>query len=127
MSTGGPPAGIHTSGNKSDRGLVTKLKDAIKPGGSSSTSHQDDSASLPGGAAHESQDRGGGGVLNALKPGSNNMEGSGGSSTLDAAREATQSIKSGASNNMPADARGFKPGMPGGPGTQGVGPSNSTV
>ncbi|KAK8094922.1 hypothetical protein PG997_001607 [Apiospora hydei] len=103
MSTGGPPAGIHIGGNKGDRGLVSKLKDAIKPGSSSA---KKDSTSLPGGAAHESQDRGGGGVLNALKPGTDNMEGR---------------------SSMPADARGFQPGIPGGPGMQGVGPSNSTV
>ncbi|KAK7921612.1 hypothetical protein PG985_009634 [Apiospora marii] len=124
MSTGGPPAGIPTSGNKDGRGLVDKLKDTIKPGSSNA---KQDSTQLPGGAAHESQDRGGGGVLNALKPGGDNMEGSGGSSTLDAAREATQSMKSGASNNMPSGVPGFQSGMGGGPGTQGATASNSKV
>jgi hypothetical protein len=124
MSTGGPPAGIHASSKKDDGGLVNKLKDAIKPGGSSA---KKDNTTLPGNVAHESQDRGGGGVLNALKPGSDNMEGNSGSSTLDAAREATQSMKSDASSNVPSDARGFKPGIPGGPGMQGATPSNSTV
>ncbi|KAK8076948.1 hypothetical protein PG996_003118 [Apiospora saccharicola] len=117
MSTGGPPAGTHPSGNKDDRGLVNKLKDAVKPGSSSA---KKDSTQLPGGAAHESQDRGGGGVLNALKPGGDNMEGSSGSSTLDAAREATQSMKSSGSNNMPSGGLGSKPGI-------GATPSNSTV
>ncbi|KAK7947867.1 uncharacterized protein PG986_008753 [Apiospora aurea] len=116
MSTGGPPAGIHSGGHKGDRGLVTKLKDAIKP---SSSSDKKDSPSLPGGLAHESEDRGGSGVLNLFKPGTDNTEGK--SATLDAARDATDSIKSGASSNMPADGRGFKPGM------KGVGPSNPTL
>ncbi|KAK8108155.1 uncharacterized protein PG998_010168 [Apiospora kogelbergensis] len=100
MSTGGPPSGTHTGGKKEEEGLVSKIKDAIKPGSSSATR---DNTQLPGGTAHESQDRGGGGVLNALKPGGDNMEGN---STLSAAREATQSMKSGASSNMPADSRG---------------------
>ena len=106
---------------KEEEGLVSKIKDAIKPGSSSATR---DNTQLPGGTAHESQDRGGGGVLNALKPGGDNMEGN---STLSAAREATQSMKSSASSNMPADSRGAKAGMGGGPGTQGVTPSNSVV
>lgn len=150
MSTGGPPAGLHSGGNarpispaphpqqnlhtpltpshppqKADRGLVDKLKDAIQPG---SGSAKRDGTQLPGDAAHESQDRGGGGVLNALKPGGDNREGSrGGGSTLDAAREATQSMKGGAANNMPSGASGFKAGIGGGPGTQGATASNSTA
>ncbi|KAK8087377.1 hypothetical protein PG994_002351 [Apiospora phragmitis] len=117
MSTGGPPAGVHTGGNKGDGGLMNKLKGAIKPSSSTAKSDGADLPGAPGGAAHEDDDRGGSGILNALKPGTDNAEGN---PTLDAAREATQSLKGDMSNSMPAGASAFKSGLPGGPGTQGA-------
>ncbi|KAK6844776.1 hypothetical protein PG995_014886 [Apiospora arundinis] len=125
MSTGGPPAGIHASSKKDDGGLVNKLKDAIKPGSSSA---KKDNTTLPGNVAHESQDRGGGGgVLNALKPGSDNMEGNSGSSTLDAAREGDAEHEERCVQQHALRRSGVQAGHSGRARYAGATPSNSTV